>query len=129
MKTLTQKVIADDGGDCFGACIGSIFEREDYPNYKNEKNIDWLEQWDKWLEPYNLELVYIPKGRKSPKGYAILVSESTSFHNLNHAVVWYKDTIVWNPNPHQPVGNYIGWFVFATREIKGGINGKRKERI
>ncbi len=112
MIQLNQKIINNKNGDCFGACIGSILEIEDYPNFHTDGDGDWLTKWNKWLKQYNLGIFYAAFGSISlPHGYSIISVVSSLYPGLTHAIVRYTDgeneRIQWNPNPLDKRGNNV----------------------
>ena len=122
MKPVTQKVTDGVNGDCFGACVASILELGDnYPNFHRKDRGPWMDQWNDFLQPLNLELLYIPGGHPPPNGYAIMSVKSVNFPGVQHSVVWHGDgrgggSIVYDPSPLKKAeeADPIGWFAFGV---------------
>lgn len=131
-----QRVVDDKQGDCFGACVASILEVKDWPNFHTNENGHMRDQWNRWLEGYGLELIYYQFGSYPvPRGLAILTVQSTHFPGNQHAVVWdgSKETdgdlgacVVWNPSPYRAegIGDWLGFDVFALRNPARAHNSR-----
>jgi len=125
MKPVLQQHITNKMGDCFGACVASILEIPEAPNFHTDTSRHWLLKWDEWLwQKYWLHPFYAAIGSiPMPQGYSILTVRSALFADTYHAVVYQngegKDGIVWNPNPLDPRGvnidceDWIGITVFC----------------
>ncbi len=104
MKPQIQRIANDIDGDCFGACVASILELEDWPNYHSK---DWFCQWQDWLAQFGLTLVgYSVQDLYFPRGYFILAVPLAGFRNRkkSHAVIYYgqqdgTSELVWDPSP------------------------------
>ncbi len=118
MKPVMQKLISKVDGDCFGACIASILELEEWPNFHTDTR-SWLEYWNDWLEPLGLEVVYA-QHIAPPRGYAIMSIKSVNIAGATHAVVWHGSTgngkVVHDPSPLKHPDDYepVGWYILAT---------------
>lgn len=122
MKPVNQSLISAEVGDCLGACIASILEIDQYPNFHTNKTGSWLDQWNGYLATWNMQIIEYQLGSfPVPVGYAILVVKSALFERVRHAVVFYGDgydgKVVHNPNPHDPRGIDIpadDWIAFKV---------------
>ena len=122
MKPVKQKVIDAKEGDCLGACIASILEIDEYPNFHTTKSGSWLDNWNKYLGDFNLQIIEYPLGSfPVPNGYAILAVKSALFEGVRHAVVFHGDgyfgKVIHNPNPDDPRGVEISnedWLSFKV---------------
>lgn len=121
MKPKIQKITDGKTGDCFGACVASILELSEWPNFCRKEKGPWIDQWNDFLKPRNLELVYVPGGHPPPNGYAIMSVKSVNLSGFQHSVVWKGDgrgggKIVHDPSPLKKVEDCepIGWFCFAV---------------
>ncbi len=111
MKFIEQKIIDDKSGDCFRACLASLLEDEDIPNFAGIKGKSLFQSCNEWLEPRNLQLAFILFGQMPlPKGNFIVSVKSACFPGCTHSVIAREDEetgvtrIVWNPNPQDPRG-------------------------
>jgi hypothetical protein len=119
MKPVNQKIINPENGDCFGACVASLFELDEIPKLRRGS---WLDVWNEWLEKYNLQVVEYSLGSfPVPVGFAILAVKSALFQGVRHAVVFHGDgyngKVVHNPNPDDPRGVNIpneDWLSFKV---------------
>jgi len=103
MIPVFQSKISGDDGDCWAACVASIFEIDisrvvDIHSPENVRR-HWTIGVEEWLRPANLSMVLVPHGADIPKGYAILVVTSTMFEGCTHAVVCQDGEVVFDPNP------------------------------
>ena len=121
MKPIDQTIINAQDGDCFGACVASIFELDEIPKLRKGP---WLDVWNEWLGDLNLQVIEYPLGSfPVPNGYAILAVKSALFEGVRHAVVFHGDgyfgKVVHNPNPRDPRGveipneDWLSFKVFA----------------
>jgi hypothetical protein len=67
MKPVYQTILEPPRGNCFSACVASIFEvsLEDVPNFINNEPVGaWFFNWNEWLQQYNLrvESFAVPDG-------------------------------------------------------------------
>jgi hypothetical protein len=121
MKPVIQKSVNGKHGDCFGACIASILELDEWPTFFNDNKGDWISQWNRWLGKYGLEVVFVQPGHPAPLGYSIMQIKSVNISDGYHAVVWkgegyYGDgQVVHDPSPLKHPDDYVptGWFVLA----------------
>ena len=103
------------GGNCFQACIASIFEMDlddvpDFMNIKDPSSIPlWYDPLNRWLYKYGLayiELV-LPAHALVQKwtfqGVHIKICKSFNANAIengyDHAVVGFQDTIIHDPDP------------------------------
>jgi hypothetical protein len=121
MKPKIQKVTDGKNGDCFGACVASILELDDWPNFNRKEKGPWIDQWNDYLAPRNLEIVYVPGGHPPPNGYCLMVINSVNFAGATHSVVWKGDgkgsgEVVHDPSPLKHPKDYepVGWYCFAV---------------
>lgn len=124
MIPVQQRVIDAIQGDCFAACVASILELPEAPNFKTDSTGSWLNKWNAWLEPRGLYLYGSPAGAfPAPAGYAIMAIKSVNFPGSGHSVVWkgdfndgYSGKVVHDPSPLKHPDDYepIFWYVFAV---------------
>ena len=123
MIPVQQTIFGKDQGNCFQACLASIFELplDRVPHVILEE--DWEAALEDWLIQFNLYyiLAEIPQCRAAdwwPEGYHLI--GGTCSTGVYHSVVGYKGEMVWDPHPLQP-GLEVEetWRIFARRfEIK-----------
>ena len=119
----------EEQGDCFQACLASIFEIPLHVAFDDKvcKESEWFDKLNEWLAPMGLGCLYIPIGKtESGKpfapgttylGYHIMEFTSINLKNPEdgHAVVGYNGSVVHNPREGQgitDVGQYLGASVF-----------------
>lgn len=120
MKPVDQTIFSSPGGNCFAACIASLLECEieHVPNFQDAAT--WFQEWQNWLEPYNLRLLTASLGdidqpQHAFAGYTIVGADSPHGPWL-HAVVCRDGTIEHDPcapSRHEGVGPWrdITWLV------------------
>lgn len=87
----------DDTGNCFAACVATIFELplKDVPNFVRYP--DWVERLEAWCEDrgyYPVEpYTWLP-----PKGYAIVTAKSPR-GPFGHSVVYFNGKLAHDPHP------------------------------
>lgn len=119
-------------GNCFQACIASILEiplEEAFDDKLCEEH-EWFDNFNEWLEDFNLACILIPVGKsESGKEYApgttYLGYHIMRFDSINlahpddgHVCVSLDGTVVHNPVPTQgvsDVGEYKGTFLLVPR--------------
>ena len=110
-------------GNCYAACVASIFEVElsdlpagACPEMKPGEAIDaWIEPWQAWFAERNLRMMAVEAfepevngimKQHQPPGYCILscavlgVEPMSDGTELRHAVVTYNGKIVHDPHPN-----------------------------
>lgn len=106
MKEIYQTNFGYPGGNCFAACIASIFECEisDIPNFTDLNDDNWADEIAKRLKPYNIATVAYDLQQLGfdwhPSGYYIGAVQSPRFDCL-HAVVCFDGKSVWDPHIEQ----------------------------
>jgi hypothetical protein len=127
MKPVTQNKFGHPHGNCYAACVASIFEvpietlpqlPEDdavviakYQTDANKEHWDignyydawWWEMWDAWFKEQGLSRfrmdykLFDTRYYKQPPGYSILVGESD--RGFKHATVALNGKLVHDPHP------------------------------
>lgn len=106
MKPVDQKIFDNEYGDCFRACVASIFEFpiEDVPNFWKQTQ-DISEFWklnNKWVkENCGLKTITIQVSSKDlhvVEGVLCIACAKSPRGNVDHAVVW-RDKIIHDPHP------------------------------
>lgn len=127
MKPVFQSDIHPIHGNCFAACLASIFEitLEEVPHFiKEYPDIVW---WDKFLEwllaKKRFHALFLPIEQKEqplleqdfkPLGWSILLCSTV--RNTSHAIVCQDGNIIHNPYPTiidrdtNPL--VLGWVIF-----------------
>ena len=100
MKPVNQTKFGMEEGNCFEACLASIFECDigDIPVFKGSL---WFSDLQEWL--YTKELYYIEIEARtfcdlSIKGYHIINGDSPRL-NCQHSVVGYNCKMIHDPHP------------------------------
>lgn len=106
MKSVYQTIFDDRVGDCFRACVASIFEFpiNDMPNFW-EQTQDVTEFWElnnDWLTKNKgyrcVSLEFKKEDRHWVDGLLCVACAKSPRGDIDHAVVW-KDGIVHDPHP------------------------------
>ncbi len=106
MLPVDQIVFKENLGDCFRACVASIFEFpiEDMPNFW-ENTQDCSEFWDlnnEWLSVNKgcrcISFVFNDDERHFIDGLLCVAQGKTKRGNEDHAVVW-QDQMIHDPHP------------------------------
>lgn len=120
MKPVHQTNFDPKIGNCMAACIASILELpiEIMPNFHNDDEAHdntWYIDWQRWLEPYNIQLLTFQAGGDwDPTGYSILAGQSPR-GEWNHAVVALNGKVVHDPHPaNTGVRDRREWTVFTV---------------
>ena len=105
MKPVQQTSFGKDEGNCFQACLASIFEIdiEAIPFFQDYKS-SWYDQFSLWLmsefglQPIDLQITPNPDWIWIPQGYHIIngLSPRGDFH---HSVVGKAGQMVHDPHP------------------------------
>lgn len=128
MKPITQTVFGPKHGNCYAACIASIFEipLETLPQVPQDEMVAtmkylpenpqwsigncydawWWEMWDKWFDEagllrYRMDYnKFAPRYYKQPAGYSILTGASPrNPGKMSHACVAFDGKLVHDPHP------------------------------
>lgn len=135
MKPVEQTRLTWPDGNCFAACIASIFEvsLEDVMDYMGD---DWHEKWNEWLAQYNITLIHweIPEGQQEtcykPPCYYLLGADSPRGDWI-HSVVAKGDEIMWDPHPQRDMGvkRWRDITIFAVIDPSKPIGVLRKNEL
>ena len=110
MIPVKQTLFGDHNGDCFRACVASIFELqlESIPNFCDQdeckaENKHWMDRFNDWLRPHGL--YYMEVNVKTPvqwlnfpSGYHTIGGKSPR-GNFNHSVVGQAGKPIHDPHP------------------------------
>ena len=112
MIRVAQEVHSDKDGDCFRACLASITELPDVPNWVEHEM--WFTDLLGWLRERGWEMFTRPPDRP-PTGYSIGVIWSPTFKGARHAVVAENGDLAWDPSPlrDEPGRVYGDWLYFV----------------
>uniref|UniRef100_A0A6H1ZVF7 Uncharacterized protein n=1 Tax=viral metagenome TaxID=1070528 RepID=A0A6H1ZVF7_9ZZZZ len=106
MKPVYQTIFGDALGDCFRACVASIFEFpiEDMPNFW-EHTQDVEEFWklnDSWISKNKgyrcISFQFDPEDRHLVDGILCIACAKSPRGDMDHAVVWL-DGVLHDPHP------------------------------
>ena len=102
---------ADEGGNCFAACLASILELpvRVVPNaaaewIKGDSDEHLNAGWAlirSWLYGLGLDVQCFDESWR-PSGYWIAIVDSPRFPGKTHAVVFEGESFVWDPHPEAP---------------------------
>lgn len=129
MIQVEQTIFAPPLGNCYAACVASIFEvpLSAVPHPTADEGTD-KDGWARYTARMHREF-FVPRGlaeitfpapdnRWHPMGYAILGALSPRFEGELHAVVTLDGRIVWDPHPgrDQEVGERRDWTIFYVTD-------------
>lgn len=100
MIPLTQTIFDNISGDCFKTCLACLMEcpPELLPNPRGEEG-EWFHEWNRFLAPYNLQLLQFPAGGDYlPTGYIIAGGKSPR-GDWGHAVIYHDGQQAHDPHP------------------------------
>jgi len=126
MKPVQQTQFHDDRGgigNCFEACVASLFELEgieDVPNFGKDR---WFPKFLRWIEERGytsygaLHYESVQNYKGGVDGYYIVVGGSPRFPNLKggHAVVYREGAMVHDPYPI-PSGILTPWYILSIEK-------------
>lgn len=100
-----QQTLFGKGGNCFAACIASIFELPLgwVPNFCAETRMPWLDFANHWLAPLGLMIInlrILEEGEfEWPRCYHIISGHTVRHPKLLHSVVGFAGKMVHDPHP------------------------------
>lgn len=120
MKPVEQTRTESGYGNCFQACLASIFELTigDVPDWNANGEGRWLDIYDVWLAERGLALVEVcttkSHYREFPKNFDVYWIGAFKSPRIkgNHAVVMKNYQVEWDPHPLREMG--LGDFVSCT---------------
>lgn len=101
-KTLQTK-LGNKVGNCYAACLASLFERpiESIPDFTSETDNEWNRKVDNFLASIDCYRVRVKNDREwRPQGYHLAAVDSPHGPWL-HEVVCFNGEIRWDPHPSQ----------------------------
>lgn len=129
MKKVTQTLLGSEVGNCFAACIASMFELtiDEVPNFCADKEM-WWRNLQAWLKPMNLAFVELqmPEDKMPPlpilSDGMLCLATGKGPRGLMHAIVvryGTDGTMHWLDTAHDPHPSrealvetrYLGWFI------------------
>ena len=125
MIPIHQTLFGSKEGNCFQACLASIFELslEEVPHVMLKD--DWEAALEDWLIQFDLYyiLAEVSQCRAQnwwPEGYHLISGKAGGGSGVYHSVVGYRGKMVWDPHPAKPgLEEEETWRIFARRfEIK-----------
>lgn len=119
MKPVYQTNFIPPDGNCFEACIASIFELDldDVPKFDGD---NWFGKFEKWLKRHDLYPICIKVSDCDenfiPQGYYLIGGKSPR-GDFNHAIVGYNGKAVHDPLPNGgcELGETIDYILFIAR--------------
>lgn len=103
MKPVNQSILHDPEngkiGNCFQACVASIFELpiEEVPHFVKIWDSRWWLLFSEWLDDYGIEPVEITGDRYIPPGHYI-ASGPTNRGTL-HCCIYHEGMLAHDPHP------------------------------
>lgn len=127
MKPIEQTKLKAPDGNCYAACIASIFEvpLDGVPQPTREEGSS-IKAWEEYVarldrvfyRPRGLyALVINPAENWRPLGYSILCAKSPR-GDYPHCVVALDGEVVWDPHPDRDMGlgEIVDWTIFVMRD-------------
>lgn len=101
MIPVDQTIFDNKRGNCYAACIASIFELSlEFVPSPNGNDDDFWPIYHSWFEKGNARVVTLTRGEwVPPESYLIGTVKSPRFENTDHAVVIYGGKVVHDPHP------------------------------
>jgi hypothetical protein len=128
MKPVEQTRLSGTDGNCFAACLASLFEvaldevPQATPQELDKHNDDgWLQYTERlnqeFLLPRGFYIVTFKYDGWKPRGYALLAAQSPRHDGL-HSVVCLDGEIVYDPHPRRDmgVGEWKEWDVLMVAD-------------
>lgn len=119
----------EEQGNCFQAALASVLEiplEEAFDPIRESTEDRWYFDFIKWLEKYNLSIIYIQSSPDKPvpvttyEGYHIAFTKSVSLPNPSdgHCVVMKDGEFVHDPNPRNTrYGEEEGFLIFVPKDV------------
>lgn len=137
MQKVYQTKFGKSGGNCFQACVASLFELElnEVPDFCNNDKEHWMEDVIRWLNKRGLSAVLIDtktiEGDFWPKNYkdTYLLVGGKNQDGVDHEVIYYNGDIAHDPNPKTKSftpGDMI--LIFLMNPADRTPKGRRTER-
>lgn len=130
MKPINQTIVEINYGNCFAACVASLFELtlDEVPNFI-EKGKDWFPPFWEFIKErgYEYEGVGWPRSEDMPfghilsesiniDGFVIATVPSKTFQAISHSVLIDLDgNVVHDPNPNK---KWQGVNVLQSKELE-----------
>lgn len=110
MKGIMQTRFGRGHGNCFQACLASVFELslEEVPDFAEGPDFCtdemWNQRWDKWNDQNNLNVVLVDilvdGTMEAITSDAIVIATGQSPRNQGkHSVVWKNGVVIHDPYP------------------------------
>ncbi len=102
MRPVHQTEFGNEKGNCYQACIASIFELElsEVPNFCVTTRLNWFEAVQLWLYEYDLCLIHIePCTFPWVKGMYHIMSGKSPRGDWMHSVVGCDGEMEFDPHP------------------------------
>ena len=121
MIPVHQTLFGSKEGNCFQACLASIFELplDQVPHVMLEE--DWPKALDEWLAQFDLyavqaEVAQCRTQNWTPEGYHLVGGKSKGGNGVYHSVVGYRGKIVFDPHPMKPgLEEEETWRIFVKK--------------
>ena len=105
MKPIDQTIFGFKKGNCFQACVASIFEREinDVPEFMGDGVDSFYDNLRKWEGVTGLKFINITVGDEDidiiKNCFVIAAGPSPRDKKKNHACIYYNGKMVHDPHP------------------------------
>lgn len=103
MIPIKQTKIWPESGNCFSACVASLLHLpiDDVPVFENDPGQEgsWVDKWQEWLRPRNLNFVCLKAGYNYTRGYAIVSKSGAGHDGEPHAFIVRDGQPVFDPHP------------------------------
>lgn len=92
-------------GNCFAACVASIFELplDQVPHFmvnrNNTANECWFEDFGRWLQRTFGSTPVMLTGELGTPSSALCIASGPAKRGFNHAVIWQNGRMVFDPHP------------------------------
>ena len=134
MKPIQQSIFDFEHGDCFRACVASIFELplSAIPNFMEEGPEFFWDKLSDWTNKFNLKALDITFSSDEfhlfwlKDVWVIAMGKSPRNANFDHCVVWYNGKMKHDPHPDN-LGTMGEPHTFTVFIVKNLSRMKEKE--
>ncbi len=121
MTQVRQTIMRAPLGNCFQACVASVFELPleqvpDFAKLRQESRAPWMTHLAMWLKDRGLAYALLDAKVRAepPSGYGILVGEVGNDRSI-HSVVFLNGVKAWDPSPTpRKIDDYKYYMMFVA---------------